>query len=143
MTEDPIEVRRSMTSKFVKGSIMKRSLSWLALVAAVGLSTADAQTRYAAQSAPPSGTISIEPSTTPTQPPPQDRAVAPAPGIATTPQNGDRKVEIDLRAPRIRCGDKIADERATCLREMQAEDQIRLPADTAPRPDAGGMARTY
>ena len=122
---------------------MKRSLLWLALVAALGVSATDAQTRSVPPSAPPSGTISIEPSTTPSQPPPQDRAVAPAPGIAATPQNGDRKVEIDLRAPRIRCGDKIADERATCLREMQADDQIRLPADTAPRRDAGGMARTY
>ena len=105
----------------VKGSIMKRLLSSLALIASVGVIAVGAQ---AQKTAPPprSGTISIEPSTAPTRPPPQDRAVAPAPGIAPTAQNGDTKVEIDLRAPRIRCGDKTGDARATCLREMQAED---------------------
>jgi hypothetical protein len=69
--------------------------------------------------------------------------VAPAPGIANTPQNGDSKVEVDLRAPRIRCGDKTGEERGTCLREMQAEDQIRLPAGVSVASDAGGMARSY
>jgi len=122
---------------------MKRLLSWLAFTVAVGASAVGAQPQYAAPSPPPSGTISIEPSTTPTRPPPQDNAVAPAPGIAPIPQNGDTKVEIDLRAPRIRCGDKTGEARETCLREMQAEDEIRLPADTMPRPDAGGMARNY
>jgi hypothetical protein len=101
-----------------------------------------AQAQYVAPS-PPSGTITIEPSTTPTRPPPQDNAVAPAPGIAPTQQNGDTKVEVDLRAPRIRCGDKTGEGRETCLREMQAEDEIRLPAEMSLPRDAGGMARNY
>ena len=121
---------------------MKRLLPWLAFMAAVVVSMAGAQAQNVA-SPPRSGSISIEPSTTPTRPPPQDNAVAPAPGIAPTLENGDTKVEIDLRAPRIRCGDKTGDARQTCLREMQAEDQIRLPADISPPRDAGGMARTY
>jgi len=29
-------------------------------------------------------------------------------------QNGDTKVEIDLRGPRIRCGDKAGEARETC-----------------------------
>jgi hypothetical protein len=131
-----------MAPKIVKGSIMRRLLSWLAFIAAVGVSAAGAQTQNVAP-APPSGTVTIERSTTPTRPPPQDNAVAPAPGIASTPENGDTKVDIDLRAPRIRCGDKIGDARETCLREMRAEDEIRLPADTSPPRDAGGMARNY
>jgi hypothetical protein len=121
---------------------MNHSLSWLALIAAVGTSAVGAQAQNVA-SPPPSGTITIERSTTPTRPPPQDNAVAPAPGIAPTQQNGDTKVEIDLRAPRIRCGDKIGEARETCLREMQAEDEIRLPADISPPRDAGGMARSH
>jgi hypothetical protein len=122
---------------------MKRSLSCLACLAAVGALAAGAQAQNTASPSPQSGTISIERSTTPTRPPPQDKAVAPAPGIAPTPQTGDTKVEVDLRAPRIRCGDKTGEARQICLREMQAEDEIRLPADVSPRPNAGGMARNY
>jgi hypothetical protein len=122
---------------------MKPLLSWLALIAAAGVSALGAQAQNAASPLPRAGTITIERSTTPTRPPPQDNSVAPAPGIALTPQNGDTKVEIDLRAPRIRCGDKTGEARQTCLREMQAEDQIRLPVDTSAPTDAGGMARNY
>src|SRR5215510_2648603 len=143
MTASLGRASRLIASKIVKGSIMKSLLPWLALIAAVCVSAAGAQTQNAAPSRPPSGTIFIEPSTTPTRPPPQDNAVAPAPGIANTPQNGDSKVEVDLRAPRIRCGDKTGEARGTCLREMQAEDQIRLPADVSVASDAGGMARNY
>ena len=121
---------------------MKHLLSSLAFIAAVGVSAAGAQAQPVAPS-PPSGSITIEPSTAPTRPPPQDNAVAPAPGIAPTQQNGDTKVEVDLRAPRIRCGDKTGEGRETCLREMRAEDEIRLPADVSPRRDTGGMARNY
>lgn len=113
---------------------MKRSLSGLAFIAAVGLSAVGAQAQTAP---PPSGSNSIEWSRTPAAPPPQDKAVAPAPGLADTPQNGDTKVEVDLRAPRIRCGDKTGEARQTCINEMRAEDQIILPADTAPRPETG------
>jgi hypothetical protein len=121
---------------------MKRLLSWLTFSAVAGVSAVGAQAQYVAPP-PPSGSITIEPSTTPTRPPPQDNAVAPAPGIAPTQQNGDTKVEVDLRAPRIRCGDKTGEGRETCLREMQAEDEIRLPADMSLPRDAGGMARNY
>ena len=121
---------------------MKHLLSSLAFIAAVGVFAVGAQAQSVAPS-PPSGTITIEPSRTPTRPPPQDNAVAPAPGIAPTQQNGDTKVEVDLRAPRIRCGDKTGEARETCLRDMQAEDEIPLPADISARPDAGGMARNY
>lgn len=121
---------------------MKHLLSLLTFIAAAGVAAVGAQAQNVA-SPPPAGSITIEPSTTPTRPPPQDNAVAPAPGIAPTQQNGDTKVEVDLRAPRIRCGDKTGEGRETCLREMQAEDEIRLPADTSPRRDAGGMARNY
>ena len=121
---------------------MKHLLSWLTFIAAVGVSALAAQAQQVA-SPPPSGTITIEPSTAATRPPPQDNAVAPAPGIAPTQRNGDTKVEIDMRAPRIRCGDKIGEARETCLREMQAEDEIRLPADVSTSADAGGMARNH
>ena len=121
---------------------MKRLLSWLGVIAVVGVSAAGAQAQNVAPP-PSSGTITIEPSTTPTRPPPQDNAVAPAPGIASTPENGDTKVDIDLRAPRIRCGDKIGEARENCRREMQAEDEIRLPPGMSPPRDAGGMARNY
>ncbi|HTR58437.1 MAG TPA: hypothetical protein VMM27_09690 [Casimicrobiaceae bacterium] len=121
---------------------MKHLLSLLTFIAAAGVSAVGAQAQQVA-SPPPPGTITIEPSTAPTRPPPQDNAVAPAPGIAPTQQNGDTKVEVDLRAPRIRCGDKTGEGRDTCLREMQAEDEIRLPADVSRPRDAGGMARNY
>jgi len=122
---------------------MKHAFLALALIAAVGVSAISTQAQNVAPSRPPSGSITIEPSTTPTRPPPQDNAVAPAPGIATTRQNGDTKVDVDLRAPRIRCGDKTGEAREICLREMQAEDQIRLPAYITSTSDGGGMARTY
>ena len=121
---------------------MKHLLSLLTFLAAVGVSAVGAQAQYVA-SPPPAGSITIESSTTPTRPPPQDNAVAPAPGVVPTQQNGDTKVEIDLRAPRIRCGDKTGEARETCLREMRAEDEIRLPADVSRPRDTGGMARNY
>jgi len=55
-------------------------------VSAVGV-----QAQYDACPPPPSGTTTIELSTIPTRPPPQDNAVAPAPGIAPTHRTATRR----------------------------------------------------